>query len=435
MASSLRIYNLFPRLFGHISGWHAHIDRIKAMGFTTIYLNPLSYPGFSGSLYAIKDYYAYNPQFFTSMDRAVAEKELRTFIAACGKAGISVMMDLVINHTSSDSMLAKEHPDWYKHDEKTGGLVSPGAWDNGNWVSWGDLIEIDNEKSTDRKALWAYWKSLVDYNLKLGFTGFRCDAAYQVPSELWEHLISAAKKKESSTVFFAETLGCPVEDIVKLAAAGFDAVTSSARWWNFRDDWCLSQYDAVREHTEAVSFPENHDTLRVITEYGGNFNRVRLYALFTALLTEGWMITSGYEWGFRNRCDVVHGMPEDREPIHYDISDLIRRINKLKDDHAVFNTAGDIEVLVSPDAEGSNDDDSAESSEDAGGAGTVFAFTKHAPDGSGALVLMNTSDSDAAVVTAAELPKRKKELSLSGSVRDDDGSITVPPGDARIFLI
>ncbi len=33
------------------------------MGFNAVYINPFHYPGFSGSLYAVKDYYRLNPRF------------------------------------------------------------------------------------------------------------------------------------------------------------------------------------------------------------------------------------------------------------------------------------------------------------------------------------------------------------------------------------
>ena len=33
------------------------------MGFNAVYINPFHYPGFSGSLYAVKDYYRLNPLF------------------------------------------------------------------------------------------------------------------------------------------------------------------------------------------------------------------------------------------------------------------------------------------------------------------------------------------------------------------------------------
>ncbi len=63
MSEGLRIYNLFPTLAGTIRKWTTHLPRIAAMGFNAVYLNPFHYPGFSGSLYAVKDYNRLNPRF------------------------------------------------------------------------------------------------------------------------------------------------------------------------------------------------------------------------------------------------------------------------------------------------------------------------------------------------------------------------------------
>ena len=63
MSKGLRIYNLFPTLAGPIAGWTRELPRISAMAFNAVYLNPFHYPGFSGSLYAVKDYYRLNPRF------------------------------------------------------------------------------------------------------------------------------------------------------------------------------------------------------------------------------------------------------------------------------------------------------------------------------------------------------------------------------------
>ena len=63
MTEGLRIYNLFPTLAGSIADWTATLPRIAAMGFNAVYVNPFHYPGFSGSLYAVKDYYRLNPRF------------------------------------------------------------------------------------------------------------------------------------------------------------------------------------------------------------------------------------------------------------------------------------------------------------------------------------------------------------------------------------
>lgn len=198
-------YNLFPPLLGHIKNWYRHIDRIKSIGFEWVYINPITYPGFSGSLYATKYYYQYNPSFFTSNSKDTAEKELKEFIAYCNNKEIKVMMDLVINHSSKDCNLIDEHFEWYK--TKDGALQSPKAWDNGKCIEWGDLAVFNNKRDPNQddkennknsneilNPIWYYWNDLIKHNLDLGFTGFRCDAAYKVPEELWKYLIDNANK-------------------------------------------------------------------------------------------------------------------------------------------------------------------------------------------------------------------------------------------------
>ena len=55
------IYNLFPTLVGPVDGWITHAERARAMGFNWVYVNPFCYPGFSGSLYAIKEHDRLHP--------------------------------------------------------------------------------------------------------------------------------------------------------------------------------------------------------------------------------------------------------------------------------------------------------------------------------------------------------------------------------------
>src|ERR1044071_2930431 len=59
--SRMIIYNLFPLLAGNVRDWKPHLVRAADMGFDWIFINPIQFPGFSGSLYSIKDYFDFNP--------------------------------------------------------------------------------------------------------------------------------------------------------------------------------------------------------------------------------------------------------------------------------------------------------------------------------------------------------------------------------------
>ena len=189
-----RIYNLFPLLAGPVPEWSDHLDRIAAMHFDWIYVNPFHYPGFSGSLYAVKDFYRLHP--LLAADGSKPETLLRSFTKAAAKRRIAVMMDLVINHTSKDSVLVEEHPEWFRRDPD-GELRSPRAIDPTDprkFTVWGDLAEIAYDNPNTRPALIEYWVELVEHHLKLGFKGFRCDAAYQVPVEVWQPIVARPRR-------------------------------------------------------------------------------------------------------------------------------------------------------------------------------------------------------------------------------------------------
>lgn len=347
---SILSYNLFVPLLGNIKNWYSHIDRIKKIGFEWVYINPITFPGFSGSLYATKDYYKYNPAFFSSPEKIEAEKEIKYFTQYCKKNNIKLMIDLVINHSSKDCNLVEEHFDWYKL--KDGELVSPGAWDNGKWIEWGDLASFNNEKiilnennEEIENPIWNFWNELIKHNLELGFSGFRCDAAYKVPKELWQYLISEAKKENKEIIFFAESLGCSLDDTKDLIEAGFDYVASSAKWWDYESEWFIEQYDAARENCKQIAFPSNHDTERLITEYKGNIWKLKQTFLFTAIVCDMWMITLGDEYGFFKRCNVVGGNEKDFEKINFDLSEFIKDMGDYIKKNPILSNCGKIVSL------------------------------------------------------------------------------------------
>lgn len=346
----LLVYNLFPLLFGPVTKWAAHFPRIAAMGFNTVYVNPVHLPGFSGSLYAIKDYHRFHPRLVEGV--ADPEAGFRAMLDAAHRANLRVVVDLVINHSSVDAGLTKAHPDWYRRTPD-GELVHPGALDDGKWVEWGDLASFDNEHSSDRKGLWAYWGELVQWLLELGFDGFRADAAYQVPGALWAELITAAKTKKLDAIFLAESLGCTIDDQIALAAAGFDYTFNSAKYWNYRDPWLLTQlcqYLIYVPGRPSVAFAESHDTNRLFAECQGNLDAVKQRLQFTAFWSGGFMITSGLEHGFRVKPHVVRTVPGDWEEPAADLTEYLAILLALKKRYPVLGEDGYVEPVALKDS-------------------------------------------------------------------------------------
>src|SRR6266481_1088374 len=266
MSDGLRIYNLFPPLAGTIRNWIVHLPRIAGMGFNAVYVNPFHYPGFSGSLYAVKDYYRLNPRF-RGTEPGEDDALLRRFTDAAREHGLRAIMDLVVNHTSKDSELVASHPGWFARDRR-GEFVSPSATDPADPTRktvWADLAELDYRPPQQHEIL-AYFERLVRHYIGLGFGGFRCDAAYKVPAAVWRRLIGAGKSAAPDVLFLAETLGAPIEDVLALDGAGFDYLFNSVKWWDFESGWLLDQYERFRHIAPSIGFPESHDTERLVAE-------------------------------------------------------------------------------------------------------------------------------------------------------------------------
>src|SRR5688572_5107301 len=199
------IYQVFPTLVGPFTNWGAHLERAAAMGFDWIFVNPIQRPGESGSLYSIADYYALNPLLIDSRSALEPTKQLAQMLASAGQLGLKVMVDLVINHTAYDSALVRQHPNWYVSED--GKVAHPSAMEDGHKVVWRDLAKLDWQRSPDKEGMYNYFREVVGWLMKLGFKGFRCDAAYQVPQEVWKRLLNDARRQDPDVVFTAETLG------------------------------------------------------------------------------------------------------------------------------------------------------------------------------------------------------------------------------------
>lgn len=422
--SGPRIYNLFPLLAGPVAQWEERLAAIAGMHFNWIFVNPFHLPGASGSLYAVKDYYELNPAF-QGASREPPDQLLRHFIDRAREHGLAIMMDLVINHTARDSGLVDAHPGWYVHNED-GSVKSPHARDPndpGKVTVWEDLADIDYEHIKHRDELLNYWKEVVHHYGRMGFAGFRCDAAYKVPGDIWGEIINAARSDHPEAQFFAETLGARPEQIKQLRSAGFDYFFNSAKWWDFHQDWLLKQYERYRHIAPSIAFPESHDTARLAADKRGDERQSRLWYLFAACFSAGVMMPVGYEFGFRKKLHVVKTRPSDWEQPSFDITAFIRAVNEMKARTPVLNEEGPQKRFTAP------------------GDALVGLLRRSDHSKERAVVLMNTDAGAPREFSVAELAKalavpRASVQEISPSPQEpfaERDTVAIPPLEIRVF--
>jgi starch synthase (maltosyl-transferring) len=337
------IYNMFPILAGKFTEWEPHFKRASEMGFNWIFVNPIHYPGYSGSLYSVSDYFSFNPILIDEKSKKNPEGQVKEMVHCAKKYGLKIMIDLVINHCAFDSPLTKKYPEWFQW--KGGRVVHPFIMTDRGKQDWRDLAKFNVRRTKDPDGLFKYFMEIVDFLLDLGFHGFRCDAAYQLPGKLWERLIKETKTKHPDVLFSAETLGCTADETSSIAKAGFDYIFNSSKWWDFNSHWLMEQYNLTREISPSISFPESHDSERLMEELQGNVNGLKQRYLFSAIFSTAVMMPMGFEFGFRKKPHVVNTRPDDWEQTDTDLMWFVKKINEIKGRYPVFQEEAPTEIL------------------------------------------------------------------------------------------
>ncbi|MGB0535122.1 MAG: alpha-amylase family glycosyl hydrolase [Acholeplasmataceae bacterium] len=189
------IYQVYPRQYSNEGTFEAlrkDLDRIVDLGVSILYLLPIhpighvGRKGVDGCPYSISDYYGIAEELGTmdDFDRLVKDAH---------EKGLKVMLDIVFNHTSRDSKLTKEHPEWfYKNDD--GGFANR----IGDWSDVTDLTYDDPKQWTYLTDNLVFWAKKVD--------GFRCDVAPLVPLEFWQEAREAVEKVSEGHVWLTESV-------------------------------------------------------------------------------------------------------------------------------------------------------------------------------------------------------------------------------------
>ena len=220
------IYSIYVRSHTEEGTFRAilpDLDRIRDLGVDIIWfmpIHPIGVKGKKGSLgcpYANRDYRAVNPAYGT-------KEEFCELVDAIHARGMKVMIDVVYNHTSPDSVLYEQHPEFFYHgpDGKPGNKIG----------DWADVIDLDYTQP----GLWDYqieslcgWAEIVD--------GFRCDVASFVPVAFWERARAAVERVRPGCIWLAETVH-----------GGFGAFARHSGFYSATDYEMFSAFDLEYEY-------------------------------------------------------------------------------------------------------------------------------------------------------------------------------------------
>ena len=257
------VYEIFPRAFsppGNFNGITARLDDLKDLGVNILWLMPIhpigqeKKKGTIGSPYAVRDYYGINPDYGTAAD-------LHRLISEAHRRGMKVIIDIVANHTSWDSVMMK-WPDFYEHDA-SGKITYP--------HDWSDVAEL-NYKNPQLRT---YMTDMLKYWIReFDLDGFRCDVAEEVPTDFWEDARAELDKIKPDIVMLAE--GHKPELLLKafdfdyswpLHSALTNVLQGRGSAADLRSEW-EKEFREWPRGSLHLRFSDNHDERRAIARFG-----------------------------------------------------------------------------------------------------------------------------------------------------------------------
>ncbi|WP_323703444.1 alpha,alpha-phosphotrehalase [Mammaliicoccus sp. Dog046] len=189
------VYQIYPKSFndttgngqGDINGIIEKLPYLQTLGVDYIWLTPIYESPMNDNGYDISDYYQINPDFGTKED-------VERLLEAAHERGIKIMLDIVINHTSTahhwfvESRKSKDNPyrDYYIWKEGTKD-APPTNWESkfgGNSWTYDEQTESYYLRLFDVSQADLNWENdqlkseiyeMINYWIDFGIDGFRFD--------------------------------------------------------------------------------------------------------------------------------------------------------------------------------------------------------------------------------------------------------------------
>lgn len=334
---NMTIYSIFVRNHGgNFAAVEKDIPRIRALGADVVWLLPIhpigqkERKGALGSPYAIADYRAVNPEYGTMED-------FRHLADAVHQNGMKLMIDVVYNHTSPDSILATGHPEFFLRDE-AGNPTRKVA-------DWSDVVDLDYSN----RELWKYqietlkiWAEIVD--------GFRCDVASAVPLAFWREAREQVERVRPGCIWLAESVHAA--HTMAMRRAGYYCAADTELYDAFDitydyDIWpyfegCFQPTGTLREYTALVNFQEseypagyvklrcleNHDQPRFASRVDSD-EALRNWLALLYFEKGTTLLYSGQEYAPRHRVDLFNA-DDAYCDMRLDLQPYLKQLRQMK---------------------------------------------------------------------------------------------------------
>lgn len=358
------IYEVYLRNHGKngiFADLQLDLRRIRVLGADVIWLMPVhpigqkNKKGPLGCPYSISDYREINPEYGSLGD-------FRQLVAEIHRQGMSLMIDVVYNHTSRDSQLLKDHPEWFC---RRGNRICTKVED------WSDVFDLDY----NNRELWDYLIAILKFWAEQEVDGFRCDVAPLIPLEFWLRARAEVAQVKKDLFRLAESIDYGF--INDLRRKGFNVSSDSEMYQAFDLTYDYDSYPMFRKYLsgqaflaqyleelrrqEAIfpanyvklRFLENHDQERAARLFP-NLDTLKLWTAFLFFQKGATLIYAGQEALDQHTPSLFRRDPVDWTGMATDFSAYLAKLSQLKKDpimssgfYQIHNTTQNGVILAS----------------------------------------------------------------------------------------
>jgi len=336
----LFLYQVYVRSHtteGTFKAFNHDLDRIADLGTDIVYFMPIhpigevQRKGVLGCPYSIKDYRSINSEYGTIKDFEHTVREIH-------ERNMKVMIDVVYNHTSHDSVLLEQHPEYFLHNE-AGELISKEP-------DWSDVQDFDFKSGN------SLWNELIDilvFWLKKGVDGFRFDVGSFLPLDFLLEARNAMMEENPNVILLSESVHGHY--LRHMRNRGFDVISESEIYQAFDMSYDYDIHSVFEDYLKGQEelntylkeilrqeemYPqnyvkmrnlENHDQVRFAKMVNLNPVKIDSWTGFVFFEKGSTMIYAGEEF-----CETHRPSLFEKEDVHWsgrNISPLIRRLSMI----------------------------------------------------------------------------------------------------------
>ena len=386
---------------GNLRGVIEKLDYLQTLGIACIYFTPV-FASPTNHRYDALDYFKLDPQLGD-------EDDLRELVRESDNRGMKVMLDLVLNHCSSDSAMFKaaqqdkaspwyrmfEFHDWPHHD---------------GWLKVKTMPEF--VECPEMEDFFFGPNGVAQYWLKFGIAGFRTDVTPWISEECWRRFFKAMRVAKPDIYLIAEDWD---DNTARFTGDQFDA-TMNYRFGYTVGVWANgklspSELDDRLETLRRDYAPPfihaqmnllgSHDTARILTVLGRDPVRLKLAVALQLGYPGVPMIFAGDEAGCEGDYAEAARVPFPWDSADTELTAFYRTALHARRNSAALSV-GDVETVWIDDATRSY------------GFARIWQNER-------AYVLLNEGDASAEVIVEPIAPGRWRD------VLGDIGELTVGP--------